>query len=68
MLDAANLDKRGREPGTGLTPEKMETRGDHGTGSDASAALAALCEDLLCNRPASQGNSSPAKSSARVKA
>ena len=42
MLDAANLDKRGREPGTGLTPEKMETRGDHGTGSDASAALAAL--------------------------
>ena len=27
-----------------------------------------LVEDLLCNRPASQGNSSPAKSSARVKA
>ena len=27
-----------------------------------------LVEDLLCNRPASQGNSSPAKSSGRVKA
>ena len=27
-----------------------------------------LVEDLHCNRPASQGNSSPAKSSARVKA
>ena len=40
--DAANLDKRRREPGTGLTPDKKEARGDRGTGSDASAALAAL--------------------------
>jgi hypothetical protein len=42
MSDAANLDKCGREPGTGLTPDKEEARGDRGTGSDASAALAAL--------------------------
>ena len=42
MSDAANLDKRGREPRTGLTPDKKEARGDRGTGSDASAALAAL--------------------------
>ena len=42
MSDAANLDKRGREPGTGLTPDKKEARGDRGTGSDASTALAAL--------------------------
>jgi len=40
--DATNLDKRRREPGTGLTPDKKEARGDRGTGSDASAALAAL--------------------------
>ena len=40
--DAANLDKRRREPGTGLTPDKKEARGDRATGSDASAALAAL--------------------------
>ena len=40
--DAANLNsKRRREPGTGLTPNKKEARGDRGTGSDASAALAA---------------------------
>ena len=42
MSDAANLDKRRREPGTGLTPDKKEASGDRGTGSDASAALAAL--------------------------
>ena len=41
MSDATNLDKRQREPGTGLTPDKKEARGDRGTGSDASAALAA---------------------------
>ena len=39
--DATNLDTRRREPGTGLTPNKKEARGDRGTGSDASAALAA---------------------------
>ena len=66
--DAANLDKRRREPGTGLTPDKKEARGDRGTGSDASAALAALMEDVNCNRAASQGNLSPANSSARAKA
>jgi len=42
MSDATNLDKRQREPGTGLTPDKKEARGDRRTGSDASAALAAL--------------------------
>ena len=42
MSDAANLDKLGREPGTGLTPDKKEARVDRGSGSDASAALAAL--------------------------
>ena len=42
LSDAANLDKRGREPGTGRTPDKKEARVDRGTGSDASAALAAL--------------------------
>ena len=29
--DAANLDKRRREPGTGITPDKKEARGDRGT-------------------------------------
>ena len=42
MSDAANLDKRGREPGTGLPRDKMEACGDRGPGSDASVALAAL--------------------------
>ena len=42
MSDAANLDKRQREPGTGINPDKKEARGDQGTGSDASAALAAI--------------------------
>ena len=42
MSDAANLDKRGREPGAGLNPDKKEARGGRGTGSDASAALTAL--------------------------
>ena len=44
MSDTANLDKRGREPGTRLNPDKKkkEARVDRGTGSDASAALAAL--------------------------
>ena len=37
MSDAANLDKGGREPGTGLALDKKEARGDRGTGSDASA-------------------------------
>ena len=41
MSDAANLDKGGRERGTGRIPDKKEARGDRGTGSDASAALAA---------------------------
>ena len=72
MSDAANLDKLGREPGTGLTPDKKEARVDRKTGSDASAALAALGGGPALqstNRAASQSrNSSPAKSSARVKA
>ena len=42
MSGAADLDKRGREPGAGLTPDKKEARGGRGTGSDASAALTAL--------------------------
>jgi hypothetical protein len=33
-----------RELGTGLTPDKKAACGDRGTGSDASAALAALDE------------------------
>ena len=42
MSDAANLDKGGRERRTGRVPDKKEARGDRGTGSDASAVLAAL--------------------------
>ena len=42
MTDTANLDKGGRKRGTGRIPDKKEARGDHGTRSDASAALAAL--------------------------
>ena len=44
MSDAANLENRRREPGTGRIPDKnkKEAPGDRGTGSDASAALAAL--------------------------
>ena len=42
MSDAANLENRRREPGTGRIPDKKAARGDRGTGSDASAALAAL--------------------------
>ena len=42
MSGAAYIDKRGREPGSGLTPDKKEARVDRGSGSDASAALAAL--------------------------
>ena len=42
MLDAANLDKRRREPGIGLTPDKKKALGDRGTESEASAALDAL--------------------------
>ena len=69
MSDAANLDKPGREPGTGLTPDKKEANGDRGTGSDAPPRRSPrLMEDLNCNRAASQGNSSPANSSARAKA
>ena len=69
MSDAANLDKRGREPGTGLAPDKKEAHVDRGTGSDASTALAALGGeyDLDCNRAASQGNSSPATTIARAR-
>ena len=42
MSGEAYIDKRGREPGSGLTPDKKEARADLGSGSDASAALAAL--------------------------
>ena len=42
MSDVANLDTGGRERGTGRIPDKKEARGDRRTGSDASAALAAL--------------------------
>tara|TARA_B100000513_G_scaffold15014_1_gene6003 strand:- start:191 stop:331 length:141 start_codon:yes stop_codon:yes gene_type:complete len=38
MSDAANLENRRREPGTGRIPDKKAARGDRGTGSDASAA------------------------------
>ena len=41
MSDAANLDEGGRGRGTGRIPDKNKARGDRGTGSDASAALAA---------------------------
>ena len=41
MSDAANLDKGGRERGTGRISDKKEARGDRGTGGDASVALAA---------------------------
>ena len=41
MSGEAYIDKRGREPGSGLTPDKKEARADLGSGSDASAALAA---------------------------
>ena len=71
MTDTANLDKGGRKRGTGRIPDKKEARGDRGTGSDASSPprrSPRLVEDLHCNRAASQGNSSPANSSARVKA
>ena len=42
MSGAAYIDKREREPGSGLTPDKKEARSALGSGSDASAALAAL--------------------------
>jgi hypothetical protein len=42
LSEAGALDKCRWEPGTGLTPDKKEANGDRGTGSDASAALAAL--------------------------
>ena len=42
MSGAAYIDKRGREPGSGLTPDKKEARTGLGSGSDASAALATL--------------------------
>ena len=43
MSDAANLDdKGGWERGTGRIPDKKVARGNRGSGSDASAALAAL--------------------------
>ena len=62
MSDAANLDKRRREPGTGLNLDKKEARVDRGTGSSPR-----LMEDLNCNRAASQGNSSPATTVARAR-
>ena len=41
--DAARLQPRSStKRGTGRIPDKKEARGDRGTGSDASAALAAL--------------------------
>ena len=42
MSGATYIDKRRREPGSGLAPDKKEARVDLGSGSDASAALAAL--------------------------
>jgi len=39
MSGAAYIDKRGREPGSGLTPDKEEARVDLGSGSDASAIV-----------------------------
>jgi len=42
MSDAANLDKGGQELGTGHIPDKKDACVNRGTGSDASAALAAL--------------------------
>jgi len=42
MSGAAYIDKRRREPGSGLAPDKKEARVDLGSGSAASAALAAL--------------------------
>ena len=42
MSGAASIDKRGREPGSGLPPDKNGARTGLGFGSDASAALAAL--------------------------
>ena len=42
MSGAANIEKRGREPGSGLSPDKKEARVERRSGSDASAALAAL--------------------------
>ena len=69
LSEAGALDKCRWEPGTGLTPDKKEANGDRGTGSDAPPRRSPrLMEDLNCNRAASQGNSSPANSSARVKA
>ena len=55
MPGAAYIDKRGREPGSGLTPDKKEARVDRGSGSDASAALAALA--ALGGGPALQSSS-----------
>jgi hypothetical protein len=69
LSEAGALDKCRWEPGTGLTPDKKEANGDRGTGSDAPPRRSPrLMEDLICNRAASQGNSSPANSSARAKA
>ena len=68
MSGEAYIDKRGREPGSGLTPDKKEARVDLGPEAMPPRRLPRLVEDLHCNRPASQGNSSPAKRSARVKA
>ena len=54
---AADSPPTSRRPASTSGPEAMPPR-----------RSPRLVEDLLCNRPASQGNSSPAKSSARVKA
>jgi|MDSY01.1.fsa_nt_gb hypothetical protein len=42
MSDAGALDKRRREAGTGLAPDKNEACSDHRTGTNASTVLAAL--------------------------
>ena len=42
MSGAAYIDKRGREPGSGLTPDKEEARVDLGSGSDAFGGGPAL--------------------------
>ena len=65
MSDAAKLDKGGRERGTGRIPDPAATAGPEAMPPRRSPRLV---EDLGCNRAASQGNSSPANSSARAKA
>ena len=42
MRDAPDLEKRMRQPGSGLTPDKKDACTDHGPRSGAQAALATL--------------------------